>query len=71
MKDFVQNINQLKFGDIVYHSQVYKGNEPLKVVGLRMNEVECKGDYSGVGLDNSSCWLSLNGLLTIKTTVND
>lgn len=39
------------------------GNERLKVVGLRINEVECQGDYSGVGMDNSKAWLSLNGLM--------
>lgn len=63
MKDNIRNRNQLNFDMIVYHSEIYNGNEPLKVVGIRKNEVELKGDYSGVGLDNSSCWLSLNGVL--------
>lgn len=47
----------------VYHTEVYNGNEPLKVVGIRKSQVELQGDYSGVGLDNSPCWLPLNGLL--------
>lgn len=63
MKQPIQNRNQLKFDMTVYHSKVYDGNEPLKVVGIRKSEVELKGDYSGVGLDNSKCWLPLDGVL--------
>lgn len=54
---------QLKFDMTVYHTKVYDGKEPLKVVGIRKDRVELKGDYSGVGLDNSECWLSLDGVL--------
>lgn len=63
MKTPIQNRKQLEFDMTVYHTEVYNGNEPLKVVGIRKSQVELQGDYSGVGLDNSSCWLPLNGVL--------
>lgn len=31
----------------VYVNSVYEGREPLKIVGIRENEVELEGDYSG------------------------
>ncbi|MCL1692012.1 hypothetical protein CMT57_09220 [Elizabethkingia anophelis] len=31
----------------VYCKKVYKGKEPLKIVGIRENEIELEGDYSG------------------------
>ena len=62
-KEPLRNRKQLQFDTVVYHSNVYHGEEPLKVVGIRKDQVELQGDYSGVGLDNSSCWLPLNGVL--------
>lgn len=31
----------------VYVEELYQGHEPMKVVGIRQNEVELEGDYSG------------------------
>lgn len=62
-KEPLRNRKQLEFDMTVYHQTIYNGNEPLKVVGIRKSEVELKGDYSGVGLDNSSSWLPLDGVL--------
>ena len=59
----LQNRSQLKFDMEVYHQDIYCGNEALTVVGIRKDQVELKGDYSGVGLDNSCGWLPLNGVL--------
>lgn len=59
----IQNRKQLQFGMTVYHTKVYDGNEKLKVVGIRKDQVELQGDYSGVGLDYSYCWLPLDGVL--------
>lgn len=39
--------HSFKIGDIVYHRSVYEHKEPLKVVGIRENELELEGDYSG------------------------
>ena len=63
MKQPLRNRNQLQFDMTAYHTKVYEGKEPLKVVGIRKSEVELQGDYSGVGLDNSTCWFSLDGVL--------
>lgn len=59
----LRNRSQLTFDKVVYHQKIYNGNEPLKIVGIRKSEVELQGDYSGIGLDNSSCWLPLDGVL--------
>lgn len=63
LKSPIQNRSQLKFDMEVFHTKIYDGNEPLIVVGIRKDQVELKGDYSGVGLDNSSCWLPIDGVL--------
>lgn len=63
MKTPIQNRKQLEFDTVVYHTKVYNGNEPLKVVGIRKSEVELYGDYSGVGLTYGSSWLPLDGVL--------
>lgn len=49
---------------VVYHTEVYNGNEPLKVVGIRKDQVELYGDYSG-GTHGTyaSQWFPLDGVL--------
>lgn len=34
-------------GQTVYHKKVYNYKEPLKIVGIRENELELEGDFSG------------------------
>lgn len=36
-----------KLGDTVIHPEVYNGNESFEVVGIRVDELELKGDWSG------------------------
>jgi hypothetical protein len=31
----------------VYVKELYEGREPFKIVGIRQNQVELEGDYSG------------------------
>lgn len=59
----LRNRNQLNFDMTVYHTEIYSGEEPLKVVGIRKSEVELYGDYSGVGNGYGSQWLPLDGVL--------
>lgn len=56
--------DRLYLGRIVYHKELYYGREPMKIVGIRENEVELEGDYSG-GTHNvcQRDWLSINGVL--------
>jgi len=58
----LSNKTELKIGQIVYHRNIYDHKEPLKIVGLRENEVELEGDYSG-GTYNvvQKQWLPING----------
>lgn len=55
---------RLKFGDTVYHMDMYEGREPLKVIRFRRDEIELEGDFSG-GTHNvcQADWFSMNGLL--------
>lgn len=52
-------------GQHVYHTDVYNGRELMKIVGIRENEVELEGDYSG-GTHNvcQRGWESKSGLIT-------
>lgn len=60
----LQNRKQLNFDMVVYHQDIYWGNEPLTVVGIRKDQVELQGDYSGGthGVSQKD-WLPLNGVL--------
>ena len=42
----------------VYVNSVYGGREPLKIVGIREDQVELQGDYSGIGADSSAEWFN-------------
>lgn len=50
-------------GQIVYHKDVYEHKEQLKIVGIRENELELEGDYSG-GTHNvkQKQWMSIKGV---------
>jgi hypothetical protein len=56
--------DELKLGMKVYHSGIYKGKEKMEIIGIRKNEVELQGDYSG-GTHNvcQSDWLPIEGLI--------
>lgn len=56
------NIKDLKLGMTVYHREVYQHREPLKIVGIRENQIEVEGDFSG-GTHNvvQRSWLPLKG----------
>ncbi len=49
---------------VVYHTDVYNGNEEMKVVGIRKDQVELYGDWSG-GTNKAfgAAWKPLNGVL--------
>lgn len=56
-------IEKLRFGQSVYHNDLYWGRERMKVVGLRENEIELEGDYSG-GTHNvcQRSWMPVKGI---------
>lgn len=59
----MSNKTELKLGQIVYHRDVYYHREPLKIVGIRENEIELEGDYSG-GTHNftQKKWMPIKGV---------
>lgn len=56
--------SELRLGMRAFHEEIYHGKEPMKIVGIRENQVELEGDYSG-GTHNvcQKSWLSLDGLI--------
>lgn len=52
---------KLEIGQYVYHADVYDFRERLEIVGLKKDMVELRGDYSGMGSDDSSSWLPIKG----------
>lgn len=58
--------NNFKLGQTVYHETVYESREPLTVVGIRENELELEGDYSGGTHQlKQKEWLPIKGCTTI------
>jgi len=57
---------RFELGQTVYHRQIYNHKEPLKVVGIRENELELEGDYSG-GTHNvcQKQWMPIVGVSRI------
>jgi hypothetical protein len=55
----------------VYTNLVYKGHEPFKIVGIRQNQVELEGDYSGVGLDKSKEWFDDELVFAVSTVCDE
>jgi hypothetical protein len=60
---------KLKFGQEVWHKDVYWGHEKMKVVGLREDSVELEGDWSG-GTHNvcQRDWMPIKGVLLKPNT---
>ena len=58
---------KIKLGTTVYHKDIYWGREPMKIVGIRADEVELEGDWSG-GTHNvcQRDWVPIEGLLFEK-----
>lgn len=55
---------EIKLNMTVYHKDVYDGKEPLVVVGIRKDELELEGDFSGGThpiIEKS--WLPIEGVI--------
>lgn len=66
MEQYKTKRMDVQIGQIVYHRDVYSHREPLKIVGIRENELELEGDYSG-GTHSISQkqWLPIKGVSRI------
>ena len=58
------SVEDLRINQLVYHKDINKGGELMKIVGLRENEVELEGDYSG-GTNNTigRQWFPIEGVI--------
>jgi hypothetical protein len=67
MMKYKEELIKPSFGMLVYHEDIYKGNEMMKVVGLRELEVELEGDYSGgTHSVKGVSWLPIKGLFRYR-----
>ena len=57
---------------IAYNEGVYEGHEPFKVVGIRENQVELEGDFSG-GTHNvcQKDWFDDDKVFVVKTVCEE
>lgn len=64
-------IEKLHLNQLVYHTDVYWGREQMKIVGIRENEVELEGDWSG-GTNNvcQRSWMPVKGILLMRQNHN-
>lgn len=55
---------KLEINTFVYHQDIYDGKQEMKIVGLRENQVELEGDFSG-GTHNTvgKAWFPIDGLV--------
>lgn len=62
IKAYKQLITHPTLEMVVFHEDIYKGRELMKVVGIRANSIELNGDYSGgTNPSNNSEWFPLKG----------
>ena len=63
-EDVSISCEDLRINQLVYHKNIYDGKEQMKIVGLRENEVELEGDWSG-GTHNvrQRDWMSIEGII--------
>jgi hypothetical protein len=56
----------------VYVKELYEGREPFKIVGIRQNQVELEGDYSG-GTHNSVGvqWFNKEEVFVVKSICDE
>lgn len=52
---------KLEIGQYVYHADVCDFKEPLEIVGIRKNQLELKGDFSGIGYPIDPEWFPIAG----------
>jgi len=64
---------EIKLGQKVFHKDIYGGKEEMKIVGIREEEVELYGDYSGgVAAIRQKSWLPISGLIdkSLKASIS-
>ena len=56
----------------VYIEDVYKGHEPFKIVGIRENQIELEGDFSG-GTHNvcQKDWFDIDKCFVVSTVCDE
>lgn len=57
---------KFQLDDMVVNPEVYYGNEKFKVVGIRKDEIELEGDWSGgTNAVCEKCWMKIEGWIKI------
>ena len=59
-----QTFKKLSLNQEVYHKDIYGGRELMKIIGIRENEIELEGDYSGgTHKVTQKGWMPIKGVL--------
>ena len=69
---FIPKNERIAIGNTFYHKEIYDGKEPMKIVGIRENEIELEGDFSG-GTHHTigRGWFSIIGLFYNKNIIKN
>lgn len=62
-----ETVTTPQLGMKVFHEELYNGKELMEIVGIRKDQVELQGDYSG-GTHNvvQKDWIPVKGLFRLK-----
>lgn len=61
-----------KLGDYpIYVEHIYDGREPFKVVGIREDQLELEGDYSGIGIIIQKDWIKKEDCFLVSTVCEE
>jgi hypothetical protein len=62
----------MQLGQKAKHKSLYDGKQEFIIVGIRQNEVELEGDFSGGTHNvNQKSWLPIEGLIIQEETAID
>lgn len=66
-KNYIETTEYMRLGMKVRHEDIYHGKEVMTIVGIRAEEFELEGDYSG-GMHNvtQKSWMPVKGSFFLR-----
>lgn len=63
-----ETVTEPQLGMKVFHEDIYKGRELMEIVGLRKDQVELEGDWSGGThlIPKEKDWMPIKGIFRLK-----
>ena len=67
MKVSKEPLLKAELGLVVFHEDIYNGNESMKIVGIRESTIELEGDYSGgTHAVTQRDWMPMKGAFRLR-----